>query len=147
MPRKSKGEYPDDWKVIARECKDAAGWKCVRCSSSHDPAAGYALTVHHLDLDPRNNAWWNLAALCQRCHLRIQAKVVMERVWLYDHSDWFVPYVAGYYAAKLGLSLNRDEVIARAAELIEIGQGRRAFVRMANDAVDPPTDLLAVRLA
>ena len=86
--------------------------------------------VHHFDMDPSNNAWWNLGALCQRCHLRIQAKVVMERVWLYDHSDWFVPYVAGYMR-RSGSTLNRDEVIARAAELIGRGQGRRAFVKVA----------------
>jgi hypothetical protein len=131
MPRKSKGSYPSDWHIIAREVKDTAGWKCVRCGSSHDPQSGYALTVHHLDINPSNNAWWNLAALCQRCHLRIQGKVVMERVWLFDHSEWFVPYVAGYYAFRLGLDLTRAEAIARADELIAAGQGRRAFVELA----------------
>lgn len=56
------------------------------------------LTVHHLDGDKANCRWWNLAALCQRCHLEIQAKVVMERVYPFPHSEWFKPYVAGYYA-------------------------------------------------
>ncbi len=55
-------------------------------------------TTHHLDGQKGNCNWWNLAALCQRCHLHIQAKVVMERVWMFDHSEWFKPYVAGYYA-------------------------------------------------
>jgi hypothetical protein len=87
--------------------------------------------VHHLDLNPANNAWWNLAALCQRCHLRIQAKVVMERPWLFDHSDWFVPYVAGYYAHHFGLDLTREQVMAQAAAIIARGQGRQAFVSVA----------------
>lgn len=47
------------------------------------------LTVHHLDGDKANLAWWNLTALCQVCHLEIQAKVVMERVYPFEHSDWF----------------------------------------------------------
>lgn len=33
------------------------------------------LTVHHLDGDKLNCRWWNLAALCQRCHLSIQGRV------------------------------------------------------------------------
>ena len=32
------------------------------------------LTVAHVDHDPTNNAESNLAALCQRCHLRHDAK-------------------------------------------------------------------------
>lgn len=124
MPRRSKGAYPHDWRAIAEAVKDAAGWRCVRCAQQHDVQGHYVLTVHHLDLDPRNNRWWNLAALCQRCHLRIQAKVVMERPWLFEHSEWFVPYVAGYYAHHLGMALERDEVIIRAAEIIALGQGR-----------------------
>jgi hypothetical protein len=28
----------------------------------------------------------------------MQGKVKMERRWLHEHSDWFKPYVAGYYA-------------------------------------------------
>jgi len=93
-----KGDYPENWKEIAKQVKDAAGWHCIRCDHPHDPAAGYCLTVHHLDMNPANCEWWNLVALCQRCHLHIQAKVVMSRIWMFEHSDWFKPYVAGYYA-------------------------------------------------
>ena len=32
---------------------------------------GHVLTVHHLDMNPSNCEWWNLAALCQQCHLKI----------------------------------------------------------------------------
>lgn len=100
MIRKSTGEYPANWKEIAKAVKDAALWKCVRCGKLHDPENGYTLTVHHLDINPANCAWWNLPALCQRCHLQIQSKVVMEREYMFPHTDWFRPYVAAYYASR-----------------------------------------------
>jgi hypothetical protein len=38
-----------------------------------------------------------------------------------EHSEWFKPYVAGFYAHKyLGLALSRDEVEARLDELLEL---------------------------
>lgn len=125
MPRKSKlgSAYPADWPAVARRVKDEAGWRCVRCGHPHDPGAGYCLTVHHLDMDPANSRWWNLAALCQKCHLSIQAKVIMERRWMLPHSEWFRPYVAGYYAHQHGLPDDRESVLARVDELVALGQG------------------------
>jgi hypothetical protein len=79
------------------------------------------LTVHHLDGDKANLSWWNLAALCQRCHLEIQAKVVMERVYPHEHSAWFKPHAAGYYArVYLGEDLSRDSVAERLDELLAL---------------------------
>ncbi len=82
------------------------------------------LTVHHLRLGDdakRDLRWWNLAALCQRCHLQIQGKVVMERIWPWPHSDWFKPYVAGWYAwAYLGEEITREEAEARSDELLAL---------------------------
>lgn len=79
------------------------------------------LTVHHLDGNKANCRWWNLAALCQRCHLQIQGKVKMERVWPWEHSQWFRPYVAGYYALTyLGQELDRAAVEARLDELLSL---------------------------
>lgn len=107
-------DYAPDWKSIATSIKDAAGWKCVRCGHAHEPATGHTLTVHHLDGDKANNAWWNTPALCQRCHLSIQGRVIMARPWLYEHSDWFKPYVGGYFAwFYLGLDLSREQVEAK----------------------------------
>lgn len=81
------------------------------------------LTVHHLDGDKANCRWWNLAALCQRCHLTIQGRVVMARVWPWEHSEWFRPYVAGYYASVyLGEELTRAEVEERLDELLALGR-------------------------
>lgn len=81
------------------------------------------LTVHHLDGIKLNCRWWNLAALCQRCHLRIQGRVKMNRAWMLEHSEWFRPYVAGYYAwSVLGEELTREEVESRLDELLTLGQ-------------------------
>lgn len=77
------------------------------------------LTVHHLDGNKANCRWWNLTALCQRCHLTIQGRVQMERVYPWPHSDWFRPYVAGYYAwTYLGEDVSRGEAEARIDELL-----------------------------
>lgn len=66
----------------ARVC--ASVWEAVRAkkwSGWSEQAAfrlfGYSrvvLTVAHLDHDKTNNRFWNLAALCQKCHLGHDAK-------------------------------------------------------------------------
>ena len=120
MIRRSTGDYPVNWEEIATQTKEAANWRCVRCGHKHDPETGYSLTVHHLDINPANCAWWNLAALCQRCHLHIQHKVIMERPWLmFPHSLWFQPYVAGYYAHRRGLPEDREYVMAHLDDLLD----------------------------
>jgi hypothetical protein len=35
---------------------------------------------------------------------------VMNRVWLFPHSEWFRPYVAGYYAHYFGYDDSRKNV-------------------------------------
>lgn len=79
------------------------------------------LTVHHLNGQKHDLRWWNLAALCQRCHLQIQGRVVMERIWPWPHTPWFRPYAAGWYAhAYLGEDLTREQVEARLDELLAL---------------------------
>lgn len=118
------GEYPPNWKEIATQVKNEANWQCVRCGHPHDFASRHVLTVHHLDGNKSNCAWWNLAALCQVCHLRIQGKVVMARAWYLPHTPWFRPYAAGYYASVHGLPTDREYVMSHLEELLAIGQGR-----------------------
>lgn len=122
MSSRFSGQYTSDWKEIAKQVKDEADWRCVRCGHPHDPAAGYTLTVHHLTGEKDQNAWWNTAALCQRCHLKIQAKVIMHRPWFLSHSDWFKPFVAGYYAHVHGLPDDKESVLANMDALIALGQ-------------------------
>lgn len=93
---KGRGEYPANWPEIAEVVKQEAGRKCERCRHDHEPAAGYTLTVHHLDGDRSNCTRWNLAALCQRCHLSIQGRVFMPQFYMFEHSEWFQPHVLGY---------------------------------------------------
>jgi len=126
MSARFRGTYPSDWKQIATRVKDEAGWACVRCGHEHDPATGYCLTIHHADGDKANQAWYNLLPLCQRCHLHIQGKVRMEQVWPFEHSAWFRPYVAGYYAARFGFDYDRATCEANADDLVAMGQGRGA---------------------
>ena len=79
------------------------------------------LTVHHLDGQKDNDAWWNTLALCQRCHLQIQTKVDPNIPFIFEHSPWFQPYAAGFYAKKyLGLDLTREQVMARLDELLSL---------------------------
>lgn len=122
MKRKSTGDYPSNWEEIATQIKRDAGWKCVRCGRLHEVETGYCLTVHHLTGEKNNCAWWNCPALCQRCHLSIQGKVTMSQPWMFEHSEWFKPYVAGYYAHVQGLCEDRPYVMAHLVELLEYGR-------------------------
>lgn len=144
MALEIKGEYPSDWKDIALRVKAEAGWRCIRCGHPHGDRREHGLpvlvqcddycthvqdkkmrvlTVHHLDGDKANCRWWNLLALCQVCHLSIQARVNPSQDYLHDHTPWFIPYVCGYYAfAKLGLELTREEVMRRTREILAVGQ-------------------------
>jgi hypothetical protein len=96
-------------------------WQDAREAWHRREAHWRILTVHHLDGDKGNCRWWNLAALCQRCHLTIQGRVVMERAFIFEHSEWFKPYAAGWYAWKyLGEEIGRDEALARQDELLAL---------------------------
>ena len=71
--------YPANWKQISWETRAAAGNKCEICDAQNGkphPRTGskVVLTVHHMDFNPGNNLKYNLVALCQRCHLRLDKK-------------------------------------------------------------------------
>ncbi len=96
-------DYPANWPEIAGRIKQSAGWRCERCKHPHDTTTGHVLTVHHLDGNKANCAEWNLAALCQRCHLAIQGRVKMDQGFfdsILPVSDWFLPHWKGYLRAK-----------------------------------------------
>jgi 5-methylcytosine-specific restriction endonuclease McrA len=91
----------------------------IRCKHEHEVATGYVLTVHHFDGNKSNCDWWNLLALCQRCHLSFQSRVNPSVPYFFEHSDWLKPYVAGYYAQKYLLEdLSREDVESRIDELL-----------------------------
>lgn len=77
------------------------------------------LTVHHLDGQKDNDAWWNTLALCQRCHLQIQTTVDPRVPWFLEHSAWFRIYAAGFYAFKYeGKLISKEEAESRKEELL-----------------------------
>ncbi len=84
--------------------KEEESWRCERCKHPHETPRNRSacdeicnhendgkqrmLTVHHLDMNKSNNRYWNLAVLCQKCHLEIQAKVDFDQDYMFDHSKW-----------------------------------------------------------
>jgi hypothetical protein len=66
------------------------------------------------------NRWWAFLVLCQRCHLHIQAKVRSDTPFIFEHSDWFKLYAAGWYAWKYeNRILTKQEAIERMDELLK----------------------------
>jgi hypothetical protein len=135
-----RGEYPPDWDDIGDRVRAENGNRCIRCGHPQgdkmvtrapcDERCSHArdsrlriLTVHHMDGDKANCRWWNLLALCQICHLQIQAKVIPERAYLWEHADWFKPYVAGFYASFYGgIQITREQAVAELDRWLALGQ-------------------------
>lgn len=121
-------QHAGPYRLLGRDGKwrdgvlDVEGTKAPRLhaiNGTRVEAQWRVLTVHHLNGVKADLRWWNLGSLCQRCHLRIQRTVVMPRVFPWEHTAWFKPYAAGWYAfAYLGLDLSRDEVEERLDELL-----------------------------
>ena len=138
-PLRALGSYGVDWRDVPELQGDRVAGDLVReleselrPKSAPVQAAWRILTVHHLDEVKANCHWWNLTALCQRCHLYIQRKVTMENPWPWDHTDWFQPYAAAWYAHKyLALALTREETMERLDELLALGQQEEGVERMA----------------
>lgn len=80
--------YPANWDKIAVDIKTRAGWCCENCGHPNSHKSGHVLTVHHLDGNKGNCEYDNLVALCQRCHLSIQARYVPGQLWLFDPPVW-----------------------------------------------------------
>lgn len=106
--RTLEGKYPPYWPIMSKQVKALAGWCCERCGvrNNEDSPDGTMLTVHHLDGDKWNCEWWNLSALCQQCHLRIQSRVDFTKPyyrWDWEamkpeavHSLWLARHIKGY---------------------------------------------------
>lgn len=112
-----KNTYNGDGKEKRREARERAGNRCVRCDSPS--VQGRILTTHHFDGDKANDAWWNLMALCQVCHLQVQSKVDPNIPFFLEHSEWAKPYIAAFYARKYeGKLISREEAVSRMDELL-----------------------------
>ena len=83
--------YPKNWRRLAWECKDRAGWRCERCGVRHGERrfsmwSGKCrpvwLHAHHINADPANPVP-ELQALCPSCHWQCkqsEARVELEKL-------------------------------------------------------------------
>lgn len=85
-------KYHPKWSLISRLIRyKRAGNKCEKCGAeNYKPhpvtKSKVVLTVAHLDHDVKNNNFDNLMAMCQRCHLRYDAKLhARSRKYGRDH--------------------------------------------------------------
>lgn len=73
-------KYCSDWKLRSKFIRFYRAKNCCEFCGAHNywphPVTGsyVVLTVAHLDHDITNNSFFNLAALCQRCHLSYDSK-------------------------------------------------------------------------
>ena len=115
--RNFRNNYNDDGKEKRQLAREAAGNRCIRCNSPS--VTGHILTTHHFDGNKANDQWWNLMALCQVCHLQVQAKVDPDVPFFLEHADWAKPYMAGFYAWKYERrQISREEAKRRMDELL-----------------------------
>ena len=84
MTTMSKGAYPENWTSLAYCVKREAGFRCEKCGSPSVPR--HVLTVHHLDGDKSNCSRENLVALCQVCHLHVQATYTPEQAVMWPEA-------------------------------------------------------------
>ena len=118
---KGMNAYNPDGKEKRRQAREEADNKCIRCGHPNDHSSWHVLTTHHFDGNKANDVWWNLLALCQRCHLSVQNRVNPHVPYFLEHSEWLKPYVAGFYAFKYeGRLISRAEAIARLDELLAL---------------------------
>jgi len=76
----NKNRYPSDWELRSRfirfyRAKNRCEWCGVENYKPH-PVTGskVILTTAHIDHNPENSSFFNLAALCQLCHNRHDMK-------------------------------------------------------------------------
>ncbi len=134
-----KGEHgKGEWTPCDERCSHGAPFAYVQNDGSLQPASPHARdagldvrrghtivaqwrigTVHHLDGNKSNCVWWNLLALCQRCHLTIQSRVNPNQPYMLEHSEWFKPYVAAFYAFKYeGREITREQAMEEMPRLL-----------------------------
>ena len=79
-----RSRYHPEWEEISRAIIRLAGDRCELCPAKNGELhwktkSFVVLTVHHIDGNPKNNRRRNLVALCQRCHLRLDAGLRSSR--------------------------------------------------------------------
>ena len=84
LTKEKEAKYPGgslrspEWLALRWDALARAGNRCMPCNvenKTRHPETGstIVLTIAHLDHDTGNNEWYNLKAMCQRCHLAYDA--------------------------------------------------------------------------
>jgi hypothetical protein len=122
-PYRSGQHGSGEWSPCDEQCEHTGPTRALAVAHGHTlvEAQWRILTVHHLNGLKHDCRWWNLVALCQKCHLSVQGRVHMAQVYPHPHSEWFRPYAAAYYAwTYLDEELTREETMGRLDELLAL---------------------------
>jgi 5-methylcytosine-specific restriction endonuclease McrA len=71
-------KYPKNWKQIREKIMARAENRCELCNAKNyelhwKTGSKVVLTIHHINFNPQDNRTNNLLALCQRCHIKLDA--------------------------------------------------------------------------
>jgi 5-methylcytosine-specific restriction endonuclease McrA len=85
--------YPKEWKIISKAIIKKQDNKCYLCpAENYKPhwktGSKVILTVHHIDGNKKNSSKYNLIALCQRCHLRLDLERHLSKRIKIDKKYW-----------------------------------------------------------
>ena len=87
----NKSRYPANWAFISADIRfNRAGNRCEKCGIQNGSISPIthkkiSLSVHHKDHQPENNDYSNLIALCNRCHIKEDAKHHKENRYKGQH--------------------------------------------------------------
>ena len=85
--------YPKDWKLISQAIIKNQNNICYFCPAENHKShwktgSKVVLTTHHIDGNLKNNSRYNLIALCQRCHLRLDLEKHLSKRFKIDKNYW-----------------------------------------------------------
>ena len=85
--------YPKDWNLISKAIIKKQNGICYFCpAENYKPhwktGSKVILTTHHIDGDLKNSSRYNLIALCQRCHLRLDMEKHFSKRVKIDKNYW-----------------------------------------------------------
>src|SRR5206468_10736534 len=84
--------YPRNWKQLATECKDLAGWRCSKCGVKHGTLRRSVWTgrvypvwlqAAHPQHDPENENP-ELVCVCPSCHFHYFKKPGVRPAWIIE---------------------------------------------------------------
>lgn len=87
----NRQNYPRNWRYLARECKERAGWRCEECKVRQGTMRRawsgrmypVFLVAAHKNHDPHNPSP-ALACVCPRCHWKYYRRHGQPAVWVIE---------------------------------------------------------------